>query len=91
MTDPIIIDRSELAQFGRNLVHETLIELGIKIRDVSPCISQHRASMLVGRSRLANAMQRGQVKFHKENPDTKLGRVKVNYKDIQKLLNEPGR
>jgi hypothetical protein len=41
--------------------------------------------------RLANAMQRGQVKFHKENPDTKLGRVKISYKDIQKLLNNPGR
>jgi len=27
----------------------------------------------------------------KDNPDTKLGRVKVNYKDIQKLLNEPGK
>jgi len=53
--------------------------------------SQNRASMLISRSRLESAMRTGRVKWHKDNPDTKLGRVKVNWKDVQKLLNEPGR
>jgi hypothetical protein len=89
MRDQITIERSELAEFGRKLVHQTLIELGIKVNDINPWISQHRAAQLIGRSRLTTAMQKGQVKFYKENPDMKLGRVKVNYKDVQKIMNNP--
>jgi hypothetical protein len=89
MTDPIIIEKAELAAFGRNLVHQTLIELGIKVNDVSPWISQNRASQLIGRSRLESAMSRGQVEFYKRDQDKKTGRVFMAWKDVQKMLNNP--
>lgn len=87
MTDPIIIEKVELAAFGRNLVHQTLIELGIKVKDLSPWISQHRAAQLIGRTRLEKAMRSGRIQYFKDNPDTKLGRVYVSYKDVQKIMN----
>jgi hypothetical protein len=62
MTDPIIIDRSELAQFGRNLVHETLIELGIKVNDVSPWIASSRSLYLISHLKFQDKIRKKNIK-----------------------------
>jgi hypothetical protein len=93
MTDPITIEREELAQYIRNTadqaIEQTLRELGIKRSSVSPWMSQNQAAKLVGRVRLESAIKSGDVRYEKRNPGSKLGRVFVSKRDVQKLLNKP--
>jgi len=92
MSDPVTIDRAELAAFIRNTadqaINETLNELGIKRKLYNPWMSQNQAEKLVGRKRLQTAMLKMLVKWKKDNPDQKLGRVYVCKRDVQKLLNQ---
>jgi hypothetical protein len=93
MTDPVTIERAELAQFIRNTadqaIAETLNELGIKRRAFNPYMSQNQASKLVGRKRLQTAIKKGLVKWEKPDMDKRTGRVFISRKDVQKLLNNP--
>jgi hypothetical protein len=93
MTDPITIERAELAQFIRNTadqaISETLNELGIKRRAFNPYMSQNQAAKLVGRKRLQTAMGKGLVEWKKPDMDKRTGRIFVSRKDVQKLLNNP--
>jgi hypothetical protein len=91
MTDPVTIERSALAQFIRDTadqaIAETLNELGIKRRALTPWISQNHASKLIGRKRLQTAMAKGVVQWKKPDMDKRTGRVYVSKKDVQKILN----
>jgi hypothetical protein len=89
MSDPIIIERSELRNIVDIAINATLTELGIKKRLLKPYMSQNQAAGLIGRSRLKMAMDRGSVRFHKKDPDKKHGRVYVSAEDVRKLLNNP--
>lgn len=93
MKDTITMEREEMALWIREItdsaIKQTLQALGIKVKDISPWISQNKASCLIGRNRLERAMREGSVRFQKRNPDKRLGRVMVSYQDIQKLLNNP--
>jgi hypothetical protein len=93
MTDPVTIERAELAQFIRNTadqaISETLNELGIKRRAFNPYMSQNQAAKLIGRKRLQTAMERGLVEWKKPDMDKSTGRVYVSRKDVHKLLNNP--
>ena len=93
MTDPVTIERAELAQFIRNTadqaITETLNELGIKRRAFNPYMSQNQASKLIGRKRLQTAMEKGLIEWKKPDMDKATGRVYVSRKDVQKLLNNP--
>jgi len=87
MNDPVIIERSEIDRIARNAVRFVLREMNKKT--ISPWITQHQASKLLGRTKLERAMAGGLVKFHKRDPDKRLGRVMVCYDDVEKLLNNP--
>ena len=90
MNDPVIIERSEIDRIARNAVRYVLREMNKKT--ISPWITQHQASKLLGRGgrgKLERAMARGLVKFHKRDPDKRLGRVMVCYEDVEKLRNNP--
>jgi len=96
MTDPVIIERKELTDIVQNAViranRQLLRELGKRVDDTEPWITQHQACLLLGRGgrgRLNRAMGKGMVKFHKRDPDKKLGRVMVCYEDVEKLINNP--
>lgn len=93
MKDPVIIEREDLLRWGRDIadraVSDTLTELGIKKKLLRPEMSQNQAEKLVGASHLRKAMDSGRVRWRKEQPGTKLGRVFINKQDVQKLLNNP--
>jgi predicted RNA-binding protein Jag len=92
MTDPITLERAELAQFVRNTadqaITETLNELGIKRKPFEPWISENQASKLIGRKRLQTSIQKGLVKS-KVNMEKRTHSKFVLKSDIQKLLNNP--
>jgi len=67
MTDPIIIERTELQNIVDKAITRTLTELGIKANKTSPWISQNKAAKLVERKRLERAMRNGLVDWHKED------------------------
>jgi hypothetical protein len=94
MNDPVLIERTELFKIVRKAVIQAnrhlLQELNGKT--INPWITQNHASILLGkggRGKLDRAMKKGIIKFHKRDPDKKLGRVMVCYEDIEKLLNNP--
>ena len=89
MTDPVIIERSDLQHIVDRAINTTLTELGIKRRMLVPFMSQNQASKLVGETRLKKAIEQGLVEWYKKDPGKKLGRVYVSRKDVQKLLNNP--
>ena len=88
MTDPITIERAELHIIIDRAIEQTLNELGIKRKDFNPWMSQNQASKIVGRRRLERAMERGLVEWYKTNMDKRTGRVYINRKDVEKLLNK---
>jgi len=87
MNDPVIIERSEIDRIARNAVRYALQEMNRQT--IQPWITQHQASKLLGRGKLERAMAKGLVKFHKRDPDKRLGRVMVCYEDVKKLRNNP--
>lgn len=89
MKDPIIIEREELETIVRSSIHETLTQLGIKARTVSPWISQQHAFRLAGRKRVEAAKEKGIVAFTKKDPAVKQSRVMISRKDIKKLIRQP--
>ena len=89
MKDPIIIEREDLEAIVRSSIHETLTQLGIKARTISPWISQQHAFRLAGRKRVEAAMEKGVVAFHKKDPGIKQSRVMISRKDIEKLIRQP--
>lgn len=93
MTDPIIIERTELASIVRRAVIQANQELLQQFwKPVSPWITQNQAVKMLGkggRGKLERAMARGMVRFHKKNPDTKLGRVMVNINDLFTEIQNP--
>jgi len=92
MTDPVIIERSELAYMARMTALQVIRELDKNNRLHEPWISQNHASKILGkggRGKLDRAMAKGLIKWHKRDPEKKLGRVMVLYEDVEKLLNNP--
>ncbi len=96
MTDRLIIKREELADLIQRAVlqanTELLRQLGRRVGDLPPWISQRYATQLLGktgRGKLERAMAKGLVRFHKRNPESKYGRVMVRTEDVEKLLNNP--
>ena len=94
MNDPVIIERTELFNIVRRAVTQANRELLLQMnrQTIQPWITQHQAVKILGRGgrgKLGRAMVKGLVKFHKRNPDTKLGRVMVWYEDVEKLQNNP--
>jgi len=92
MTDPVIIERSELAYMARMTALQVIRELDKNNRLHEPWISQNYASKILGkggRGKLDRAMAKGLIKWHKRDPEKKLGRVMVLYEDVEKLLNNP--
>lgn len=89
MTDPIIIERSELQEIVDQAITRTLSQLGIKARDITPWITKNQAEKLVGRIRLERAMERGQVEWHKEDITRPHSRVYINRKDLDKFIKNP--
>jgi len=89
MTDPITIERSEIQDIVDQAITRTLTELGIKAKDISPWISQNKASKLVGRVRLERAMRDGLVEWRKDDIGRPHSRVWIAYKDIIKLIKNP--
>jgi len=73
---------------SNNAIDQTLKELGI--RTESMWISQNKAHKIVGRKRLETAIRQGRVRYRKPDMDNPRGRVHINKKDIQNLLNRPG-
>lgn len=84
----ILITPEDMGIMLRTTVTRTLEDLGIKTRKIKPWISQNKAYQLVGRSRVDRAMREGKIKWRKENIDKKLGRIYLNRKDVEKLLND---
>jgi len=72
---------------AQDAINQTLKELGIKTDDV--WISQNKAHKIVGRERLEKAISCGKVRYKKPKMDNRYGRVYINKKDIQKLINNP--
>jgi hypothetical protein len=93
MTNLIIIERAELTSIIQEAViranKRLLRELGRRVDDLPPWISQHQAARMLGRGKLERAMARGLVKFYKRDPDKRHGRVMICTEDIEKLLNNP--
>jgi len=89
MTDPITIERSELRNMIIVITQEVLQELGVKMKDVKPYISQRQAHKLIGRSQYEKALTLGLIRVTKKNPDQKTGRVEVNRRDVEKLIAKP--
>jgi hypothetical protein len=92
MSDPITIERTELAQFIRNTadqaIAETLRELGIKRKLFEPWISENQAAKQIGRKRLQTAILKGLVKSRVDMEKRTHSKF-VLKSDIQKLLNNP--
>lgn len=78
-----------IAQAMKQLICETLKEVGMKPRDIAPWVSQNKASKMVGRKRLERAMRDGVVEFRKINPGVKNSRVNVSMRDLIKLIKQP--
>lgn len=94
MTEPIIIEKQELIEIINTAVFQAQRQLLSELtgRKPEPWITQNQATKLLGkggRGKLEKAMARGQVRFHKRNPETKLGRVMVRTEDVDKLRNKP--
>lgn len=90
MTEPVIIERAELMNIIRLAVIQANRELLQQLnKPVSPWLTQNQAAKIIGRRKLEKAMRKGLVRFHKQNPETKLGRVMVYYEDIEKLKKDP--
>jgi len=89
MTDPIIIERTEIQEIVDKAITRTLSELGIKASEISPWITQNKAAKLVGQKRLERAMRNGLVEWHKEDINRPHSRVWIAYKDIIKLIKNP--
>ena len=91
MTDPILIERSELTSIARNPALMALREFNAQ-NITNPFVSQNHAVKMLGkggRGKLERAMKKGKVRFHKRNPESRIGRVNVYYEDVLKLLNSP--
>ena len=89
MTDPVIIERQDLAYIARIAALQVINELSKGSAKTKPWITQNQATKILGRGKLKRAMESGLVRFHKKDPDKKLGRVMVCYEDIKKLINNP--
>jgi len=89
MTDPIIIERTEIQEIVDKAITRTLSELGIKASEISPWITQNKAAKLVGQKRLERAMRNGLVEWHKEDINRPHSRVWIAYKDIIRLIKNP--
>jgi hypothetical protein len=89
MSTTITIDSSELRNIVALSVSQTLKELGIKARDISPWISQNQAAKLMGFKRLQTAMSRGLVEWKKPDMDNPRGRVYILRRDVEKLIAKP--
>jgi hypothetical protein len=93
MTNLIIIERAELASIIQEAViranKRLLRELGRRVDDLPPWISQNQAAKMVGRGKLERAMGRGFVEWYKRDFGKRFGRVMVRTEDIEKLLNDP--
>ena len=92
MSDTVTMSRGDLEQFINNTaeraINETLRELGIKRKMLSPWISKAEAGKLIGRGRLDRAIRRNQVAVDGDL-SKRTHNIKVLKKDIQKLLNNP--
>ena len=88
MTDPVIIERSEIAAIARNAVSQFIQELKLKNRFNSKWITQNQAQKnIIGRGRLKRAMKSGLIRFYKTNPEKRNSRVMLLRSDLDKFIN----
>ena len=95
MDDIVTISKQDLislvSEASRNAandaIEQTLKELGIRTDSI--WISQNKAHKIIGRKRLESAIRKGFVRYRKPDMDNPRGRVYINKKDLQKLLNNP--
>jgi hypothetical protein len=90
MSDPIIIERSELKNIIDRSIYLTLNELGIKRKPLKPFVSEHHAVKVMGinLARLKDAAERGIVE-RKLILEKQTHNRFYRRSDIQKLLNDP--
>ena len=92
MTDPVIIERSDLYYLARQAARHAIQEMEKDQKKWNPLISQNQAAKKLGkggRGKLERAMARGLVRFHKRDPEKRLGRVMVYAEDIEKIRDNP--
>jgi len=92
MTEPVIIEREDLFYLARLAAKQAILEMEKDQTKKQPLISQNQAAKSLGkggRGKLERAMERGLVRFHKRNPEKKLGRVMVFAEDIEKIRDNP--
>ena len=88
MTDPVIIERSEIAAIARNAVSQFIQELKLKNRFNSKWITQNQAQKnIIGRGRLKKAMKSGLIRFYKTDPEKRNSRVMLLRSDLDKFIN----
>ena len=88
MTDPVIIERSEIAAIARNAVSQFIQELKLKNRFNSKWITQNQAQKnIIGRGRLKRAMKSGLIRFYKTDPEKRNSRVMLLRSDLDKFIN----
>lgn len=88
MTDPITIERSELRNMVIVITQEVLRELGIKVKDIKPTISQNQAHKILGRAKYEKALKLGLIEIRKK-PGSQISRVEVSRRDVEKLISKP--
>jgi len=76
------------AELIQQTVRVTLEMMGYKPRSTQQWMSQNQASKLIGRRTLEKAMQRGEVKWKKEDLSNPRCPVKVSRKDVLTILNQ---
>ena len=88
MTDPVIIERSEIAAIARNAVSQFIQELKLKNRFNSKWITQNQAQKnIIGRGSLKRAMKSGLIRFYKTDPEKRNSRVMLLRSDLDKFIN----
>jgi hypothetical protein len=92
MNDPVLIERSDLFYLARQAAREAIQEMEKDHTKRNPLISQNQAAKKLGkggRGKLERAMAKGLVRFHKRDPEKRLGRVMVYAEDIEKIRDNP--
>jgi len=91
MTDPIIIERSELVNIARNAallaIKQTLRDISIRRNGFNQWITQNQAFKLIGRRRLERTMSEGRIKWHKSDLNKRNSKVLILRNDFEKLIN----
>jgi hypothetical protein len=87
--ETITMKKSELAEFGRNLVLTTLVEMGLKPHRLqSGRIYRSEMVEVIGRRAFDKAVREGKIIVWKLNPLKKNSRVYARRSDWEKFLRQ---